>query len=327
MAIGPIIAGLDIGHSKCCLACAEADPRGFLQLIGVAERSLLVDPPQSDASPGLLQRTITDLVRHFEQKYEVLIHTVQLAVNGKDVRGETIMDVDQTAIPSGHEIIHRLDGCGREVNWWNFPKGHVIHGKKIAIGEKVNIARQAGLTVQRLVFTGLASAFAVTRAAERNNRRCVVIDIGSSCTSWVSFYEVGIAASGVIEAGGDAITAEVVSSQNVSWAKAEQRKTAPPTDSAESAIVARHLIDLFCNVAERIRLGPSKIGYVYLTGGTSRFSNIELTAAGVFDRPVYRVTATDFAGQCEPIRPEQSTALGLLKYAFAHGDRPSPRHL
>ncbi len=304
------------------MACAEADPRGFLQLIGVAERSFLIDPPQANASADLLQRTIADLVRHFEQKHEIVIHTVQLAVNGKDIRGETFADAEQAAIPFGNEIIHRFDSCGREVDWWNFAQGHIIHAKRSSIEEKIRIARRAGLQVNRLVLTSLASAFAVTRSAERDGRNCLVIDIGSSSAGYVLFYEGSIAASGVIEAGGHLITAEIASSQNVSWAKAEQLKLAPPNDSAESEIIARHLIELFCNVAEKVRSGLSKTGYVYLTGGTSRFPNIELIAAGVFDRPVYRAAALNFVGECEPTRPEQSTALGLLKYAVSHGSVP-----
>lgn len=315
--IGPLLAGLDIGHSKCCLACAEADPRGFLRLIGIAERSLLVTEPNQPASDNLLQQTIRELVREFETKHEIAIQAVQLAINGRDIRGDTFAEPDEVSIPTANVPIHHLGLSGRETPWWNFRQGHIIHGRRLAFERLVRLATTAGLKVERPVFAGLASAYAVTRFEERSHGRegLLIADIGAVTTNYLMFRNGQVESIGVIEAGSTPITSEIASSRNVSLAQAEQDKISQANESPEQEIICRNLTDMFCSLAERVRSSGAKIGRVYVTGGGSRSRNIESIAAKVLGRPVYAARAINFAGLHEPPGPEYSTALGLLRYA------------
>jgi cell division protein FtsA len=317
-AIGKIVFGLDIGHSKCCIACGEADPRGFLSLIGFVERQLDPEMRTPFSQADRLIQILREMMIEFEKRYDVYLGAPEVAVSGKHITGETFSEGDEVSIPAGHEFLHRFRRWQDATPWWDFTSGHAIHGSRAALAEVVKVVERLPLKPQSLVFSGLASAYAVTRPQERWGAEAadvLTIDIGAGTTDYFLFRDGNVAKSGAIAAGGDLITSEIASKLKIPWRQAEEEKRAHNTVSPQREIIWQQIIGILTSVAENAPGRQGKFSIVYLTGGTSRIRNIERMAASVFDRPVYFASATNLTGLTEP-RPEHSTVLGLLKYGY-----------
>jgi len=87
----------------------------------------------------------------------------------------------------------------------------------------VTCANRAGLEVVDTVFEGIAAAEAVLSADERELGVCVV-DIGSSSTELVVYFEGSVAHTAVLPIGGDHFTNDLAVGLHVSVEEAEQLK-------------------------------------------------------------------------------------------------------
>jgi cell division protein FtsA len=87
----------------------------------------------------------------------------------------------------------------------------------------VTCANKAGLEVVDLVYEGLAAAEAVLSADERELGVCLV-DIGSSSTELVVYFEGSVAHTSVLPVGGDHFTNDLAVGLHVSVEEAEQLK-------------------------------------------------------------------------------------------------------
>lgn len=317
-AIGRVLFGVDVGHSKCCIACGEADPRGFISLIGIGERQFGPEMRDPFNQPDQLIQILHELICEFENRHEVSLGAAEVAVSETHLRGETFSEGAETSIPATHEFLHRFGRWQDEAPWWRFRGGHGIHGPRAALAKIVRVVEQVPLRPQHLVFSGLASAYAVSRPQERwgaDAADVLTIDIGAAMTEYFLFADANVSKSGVIPVGGDRITSEIATKMKLSWQEAEKQKVTNGTVSPQSEIIWQHIINMLTNVAEHVAVRPRKFSVVYLTGGTSRTHNIEKIAASIFDRPVYLASATNLAGATNAA-PEHSTVLGLLKYSY-----------
>lgn len=314
-AIGPIIAGLEVGLSKCCLACAEADPRGFLNLLAIVERRFRLeanyDNPARSQAPVI--QAVKHLVQELAAQYQIAVTEVQLSVNGTNVIGQKVKTFEDSSIPANAVVLHRFGSAGTEVAWWDFAVGHIIHGREMDIWNDVGCVTRAGLRVKSLVFAGLASAYAVLRPAERMPRSGskVVADIGASGINYIEVNGFEIQSCKFIPGGTGAIIAAIATALRISWEEAESKMITGNDNPDQQKIITSALIEMFCSIHQPGR----RAGSVYVTGGGSKFPGVELLGANVLNRPVYQTLATGFAGAIELIRPEHSTALGLIKYA------------
>ena len=187
--------------------------------------------------------------------------------------------------------------------------------------KQVQLVESVGLRVERLVFAGLASTYAVMRSAERRDHvePVLVVDLGASITNFVLWQECSVIASGVIPKGGDWVTSEIASRCGVSFTEAEERKIAYAANSPEQEIADTFSRELFTDLADRLSNPVRKRGFrAYLTGGSSQFPGAEVLAAEILKIPVYKVAATNFAGLAEPAKPKHSAVLGLLKYTLVY---------
>lgn len=261
-----------------------------------------------------------EMMIEFEKRYDVHLGAPEIAVSGKHIKGETFLEGDEVSIPTSHEFLHRFRWWEDGTPWWDFTSGHAIHGNRAALEEVVKVVKRLPLKTQSLVFSGLASAYAVTRPYERVavDADILTIDIGAGTTDYLLFRDANIAESGVIAAGGDLITSEIASKLKIPWRQAEEEKVTHGTVSPQREIIWEQIIGILTSVAEKAPGRHGKFSTVYLTGGTSQIRNIERIAAAVFDRPVYFVSATNLPGLTEP-RPEYSTVIGLLKYGHNRG--------
>jgi cell division protein FtsA len=92
-----------------------------------------------------------------------------------------------------------------------------------AVQSVVTCANRAGLEVTDTVFEGIASAEAVLSADERELGVCLV-DVGSSSTELVVFFEGSVAHTAVLPIGGDHFTNDMAVGLHVSVEEAEQLK-------------------------------------------------------------------------------------------------------
>jgi cell division protein FtsA len=92
-----------------------------------------------------------------------------------------------------------------------------------ALQSVVTCANKAGLEVTDTVFEGIASAEAVLSADERELGVCLV-DIGSSSTELVVFFEGSVAHTAVLPIGGDHFTNDLAVGLHVSVEEAEHLK-------------------------------------------------------------------------------------------------------
>ena len=267
-----------------------------------------------------LIQIVREMIIEFEKRYHVCLGAVEVAVSGRHIRGETFSEGNEVSIPASHEFLHRLQSWKDGVQWWDFTSGHAIHGCRAALAEIVKVVERLPLKTQSLVFSGLASAYAVTRPHERVavDADILTVDIGAGTTDYLLFRDANVVESGVIAAGGDLITSEIASKLKISWRQAEEEKVTHGTVSPQREIIWEQIIRILTSVAERASVRRGKFSTVYVTGGTSRIRNIERMAAAVFDGPAYVVLAANLSRSTEP-RPEYSTVLGLLKYGHNRG--------
>jgi len=92
-----------------------------------------------------------------------------------------------------------------------------------ALQSVVTCANKAGLEVTDTVFEGIASAEAVLSADERELGVCLV-DIGSSSTELVVFFEGSVAHTAVLPIGGDHFTNDLAVGLHISVEEAEHLK-------------------------------------------------------------------------------------------------------
>jgi len=279
-------------------------------------------------------------------------------VSGADaiVRREDIErateDARSKTLAEGRSYIHRicsgyfLDGkyCADpvgmraehiDVEYW------MLYGDNEKISDALHVVQSFGLEVEHLVFSGIASALAVTDEKQRENG-VLVVDIGCG-TSDYSYVKHGrTVQAGVIPIGGDHITNDLSFGLQLSRKDSERIKIhcgkATITEDEKSQkfwklgdqqigdkkipmdainkIVRARLEELFLLLRDELDefLIEDGIREIVLTGGTSNLNGICELASAVMELPCSK---GKFASAVQPCLryQEYATALGLLEYA------------
>ncbi len=257
MASGDLIVGLEIGTSKICVVVGETRPDGTLKILGVGQA------PSRGVRKGEIvdfetaMKCVHEAVVDAEQKSDVMIRGVYVAVAGGHIQGfnnrgcvvlpeerDEIDDQDvedvkvnarEVSIPAANAFLHSIiqhyhvDGQDGVLN----PVGmlgqkveadfHIIHGVRTRIQNTIRCVKELPLEVEDVVFSALASA-QVVLTQHQKNLGALVVDIGGGTTDYILYVDGAIKQSGVLAIGGDHITNDISMGLRIPMARAEKLK-------------------------------------------------------------------------------------------------------
>src|SRR5438477_5356471 len=257
MASSNLIIGLEIGTSKICVVVGESRPDGAIKILGVGQT------PSRGVRKGEIvdfetaMKCVHEAVVDAEQKSDVMIRSVFIAVAGGHIQGfnnrgcvvlpedrdeiddQDVEDVKVSArelsIPAQNAFLHSIiqhyhvegqDGVlnpigmlGQKVE----ADFHIIHGVRTRIQNSIRCVKELPLDVEDVVFGGLASA-QVVLTQHQKDLGALVIDIGGGTTDYVLYSDGVVKQSGCLAVGGDHITNDISMGLRIPMARAEKLK-------------------------------------------------------------------------------------------------------
>lgn len=258
MSKGKTIAAIDIGTEKICTIIASlSDDTEKVMVTGVASppsrglrKSQIVDIEEA-------MQAITTSIESAERMAGDSISSAYISLSGSHIgsqnskgvvavaepEGEiTASDVSRVidaaravSLPSAREIIHVIPrdftvdsqvGIKDPVGMTGVrleAEAHLITASATAIKNVIKCMSEVGIDVQGIVFSGLASSYAVLSETEKE-LGVILIDIGGGSTSITVFVEGTIAHSMVIPIGARNITNDLAIGMRLSLASAEKVK-------------------------------------------------------------------------------------------------------
>jgi len=253
MASSDLIVGLEIGTSKICVVVGETRPDGTLKILGVGQA------PSRGVRKGEIvdfetaMKCVHEAVVDAEQKSDVMIRSVFVAVAGGHIQGfnnrgcvmlpedrDEIDDQDvedvkvnarEVSIPAPNAFLHSIiqhyhvDGQDGVLN----PVGmlgqkveadfHIIHGVRTRIQNTIRCVKELPLEVEDVVFGALAAA-QVVLTQHQKNLGALVVDIGGGTTDYILYVDGAVKQSGAIAIGGDHITNDISMGLRIPMARA-----------------------------------------------------------------------------------------------------------
>jgi len=379
-----IVAGLDLGSSKVAVVIAEGtgSERNIIGVSMVPSGGGL-----RDGQVVSIERTtqaIEEAVEEAARMAGCQISNVRVGVGGSGtmgfnsdgtvaIRGERVGEPDiervlegarAVPLPSDRQILHALpqeyiiDGHDRI----RTPLGmngvrlearvHVITASRTALINAVECCGKAGLTVDRVVFGGLASSAAVTTREERE-LGCVVVDVGGGTTDVSVWYDHALVHTVSMDWGGDELTKQIARGLRTPVKDAESIKQrfgcalasmvsdgetmeVPSVGGREPQVRQRHLLceilepgleDLFSRVAQEIDVAGCRellAAGVVLTGGTANLEAVaDLGEDILVGMPVRVGVPRGAGGLVDVVRnPRFATAVGLCLDTFELRNQP-----
>jgi cell division protein FtsA len=263
MASSNIYVGLEIGTSKVCMVVGEVRSDGAIKILGVGQHPSAGVRKGEIVDPETVQTCLHDALMRAEERSEVEINTVFLAVTGSHIQSlnnrgtirvadeqmeitpEDLEEVKKIArdvpLPKENGYIHSIiqhyyvDGNDKIPN----PVGmlgqkleadyHIIHGVRTRIQNAIKCVREVPLEVEDIVFSPVAAAQVVLNR-EAKNEGALLIDIGGGTTDYICFVDGAVVASGCVPIGGDHITLKIP------LARAEKLKVAHGSASLRGLI-------------------------------------------------------------------------------------------
>lgn len=372
-----IIAGLDIGTTKVSCAIGRFE-NGQLDIIGVGNASNTGMRHGVVVNIDLTSEAIRKAKDEAELMAGVKIENVWLAVGGqhiqsfassgmvavrhKEVQHEDIDRVIEAAkavaIPQDRQVLHvlpqdfKIDG---QVGIYD-PIGmagvrleasvFIVTGSMSVIQNAVKCTQKAGLKVEGLILTQLASAMAVLSADEKN-LGCTVVDIGGGTCDMITFFQGSVIHTGLVAVGGINFTHDVAIGLKTTQQHGEMLKrkygcALPEMVSEDEAIEvesvggrkprtlmrrdlcevvearAEETLELIHHALEEKGLLTKLGSGVVLTGGGSLLHGLVEMGDFVLDVPVRRGWPERVGGLVDVVRqPSCSTVVGVLLYGLS----------
>jgi cell division protein FtsA len=257
MASSNIYVGLEIGTSKVCMVVGEVRNDGAIKILGVGQHPSAGVRKGEVVDPDTVQTCLHDALSRAEERSNVEVNTVFLAVTGSHVKSlnnrgtirvadeqmeVTTEDLDEVKkiardvpIPKENGYMHSIiqhyfvDGQDKVLN----PLGmlgqkleadyHIVHGVKTRIQNTIKCVRDIPLEVEDIVFSPVAAAQVVLNR-EAKNEGALLIDIGGGTTDYICFVDGVVVASGCVAIGGDHITNDIALVLKIPLARAEKLK-------------------------------------------------------------------------------------------------------
>ncbi|MEM9016727.1 MAG: cell division protein FtsA [Verrucomicrobiota bacterium] len=269
MAASNIYVGLEIGTSKVCMVVGEVRGDGAIKILGVGQHPSAGVRKGEIVDPETVQTCLHDALSRAEERSDVEVNTVFLAVTGSHVQSlnnrgtirvsdeqmeitpEDLEEVKKIArdvpIPKENGYIHSIiqhyfvDGQEKVLN----PLGmlgqkleadyHIIHGVKTRIQNTIKCVRETHLEVEDIVFSPVAAAQVVLNR-EAKNMGALLIDIGGGTTDYICFVDGAVVASGCVAIGGDHITNDIALVLKIPLARAEKLKVSHGSGSVKNVV-------------------------------------------------------------------------------------------
>ncbi len=257
MAKDKIICAIDVGSSKIATLIALLSEDERLNLIGVAavnsrgvKKSQIVDIESAVAA-------IDESVQSAERMAGYSLSNAYVSMGGPqiestnshavvavaepdgEIKSSDIGRVNEAAravaLPSSREILHVIsrtftvdgqEGISDPIGMTGVrleTDTHIITGPTTSMRNLVKCVGMVGVDTKELVFSGVASAYAVLTETEKE-LGVILVDIGGETTDIVIFVDGAIAYSAVIPIGGRHVTSDVAVGLRISLESAEKIK-------------------------------------------------------------------------------------------------------
>ncbi len=252
-----VIVGLDIGSSKISTLIATVTGDGLINVIGdyqtesrgvrkgqivdIEEASLAVNQSIEKAekmagvTAGAAFISVSGTHIACQNSKGVVAVAHPEGEIGRDDYRRVMEAARAISLPSSREIIHAIprsfivdgqEGIKDPVGMTGVRlevDTHIIHGASMAIRNLVKCVESVSISVEGVVFSGLASATAVLTETEKE-LGVVLIDIGGGTTDICVYLESALAFSGVIPIGAKHITNDIAAGLRISLESAEKIK-------------------------------------------------------------------------------------------------------
>lgn len=257
MAKDKIVSAIDVGSSKIATLIATIGEDDRLNLIGVAavasrgvKKGQIVDIESAVAA-------IDESVQSAERMAGYSLSNAYVAMGGpqiestnshavvavaepdSEIKGSDIGRVNEAAraiaLPSSREILHVIprtftvdgqEGISDPIGMTGVrleTDTHIITGPTTSMRNLVKCVGMVGVDTKELVFSGVASAYAVLTETEKE-LGVIMVDIGGETTDAVIFVDGAIAYSCVIPIGGRHVTSDIAVGLRISLESAEKIK-------------------------------------------------------------------------------------------------------
>lgn len=370
-----LVVGLDIGTSKISVAVGEVTPDNQLSILGVGNQPAKGMDKGGVNDLNLVIQSIQRAINEAELMADCHITSVYLGISGKhiscqnengmvpindkEVIQEDVDNVIHTArsvpISAERRMLHVLpqeysidcqDGIKSPIGMSGVrmeAKVHIITCANDMAKNIVKCVERCNLNADQLIFSALASSYAVVTEDEKELGICVV-DIGAGTMDISVFTGGALRHTAVIPVAGNQITSDIAKIFRTPLSHAEDIKVqyacalrqmvsmeenieVPSVGGRPARSMSRHTLaevvepryqELFELIHEELRNcgleDQIAAGYVF-TGGTAKMEGVVEFAEEVFQMPVRVATPKEVCGLKEYVDdPAYATVVGLLHY-------------
>lgn len=375
------ICSIDIGSSSTRVLVGQHDGQtldivgvGVVESDGVRSGAIL----NSEHTIRALNRAVAEA----EQMSGLSIRSAIVNISGRSIRGENsagvvaitnkdriVTDSDvyrvvenarNRRIPSDHELLHVLAREFTVDDQQNLPDPvgmsgvrlevdvHIVTAPRSHLSGLQRVISGAGVQVDHVILSGIASAEAVLRPDEKE-MGVAVIDIGGGVCDLSVHVEGGLYHTAVLPLGANHITNDLSMGLRISPEAAEalkrnhgyaRERDVDPTEKVEvpsvhgrraawvlqrdvAGIIEPRITELFELLDQQMNRAVRKKmlgGGIILTGGGARVSGIADLARDIFNLPVTVAWPKQTGGLYERVNgPEFSTGVGMLLFAMRQG--------
>jgi len=252
-----IVVALEVGSTKIAAAVGEIRPDGTLALLGIGEGPSGQVRKCEIIDFEVAQGCVRDALAEAEQKTDVVVAEVYLAITGAHIRSantrvttvinnegdeithEHLQELHDMAtaqpLPTDHAIVHHLlqhyvldDGSTTDNPIGLASKQltahfHQVYGLATRLQTTIRCVKELSIDVKNYALSSYATAQAVL---SRNQKQlgAVVINLGGGVSDYIAYQKGAVVHTGVLGVGGDHLTNDIVSGLKIPYAKAEHLK-------------------------------------------------------------------------------------------------------
>lgn len=374
-----LIVGLDIGTSNVKAVVGELLHDNSISIVGVGSHSSKGMDKGGVNDLNLVVQSVKRAVHEMELMADCSVSSVFMAISGRHVKCQnesgmvpinnqevTQEDVDNVVhaarsvpIAAERRLLHVLpqeftidvqEGIKNPIGMSGVrmeAQAHIITCADDMAKNLVKCVERCELTADQLIFSALASSYAVLTDDEKELGVCVV-DIGGGTIDMVIYTDGAIRHTSVIPAAGNQITSDIAKIFRTPISHAEEIKInyacalkdmvsmeenieVHSVGGRPSRAMSRHTLaeviepryqELFELVHDEIRasgLEEQIAAGIVLTGGTAKMEGAVEFAEEIFQMPVRVGEPLEMKGLSEYVEDAKfATAVGLLQYGKEH---------
>ena len=379
-----LVVALDIGTSKISVAVGEITPDNQLSIVGVGNQPARGMDKGGVNDLNLVIQSIQRAINEAELMADCHITSVYLGISGKhiscqnengmvpindkEVMQDDVDNVIHTArsvpISAERRMLHVLpqeysidcqDGIKSPIGMSGVrmeAKVHIVTCANDMAKNIVKCVERCDLKADQLIFSALASSYAILTDDEKELGICVV-DMGAGTMDIAVFTGGALRHTAVIPVAGNQVTSDIAKIFRTPLSHAEDIKVqyacalrqmvsmeenieVPSVGGRPARSMSRHTLaevvepryqELFELIQEELREcgleDQIAAGYV-LTGGTAKMEGVVEFAEEVFQMPARVAQPSDVCGLKEYVNdPTYSTVVGLLHYGMQASQQQS----